>query len=161
MGAEGRWSRIVRARPIQTTAELVQAIGGPAGRYVKGKGGERKRTIHPATRTFQALRIAVNDELGALEQVLPAAINCLAPGGRLGVISFHSLEDRMVKQAFRKAAGKAEVEIGNKYDQWSLPPKSPEPKVKIITKRPIVAEDQERSENPRSRSAKLRFIEKL
>ncbi|MBI2552724.1 16S rRNA (cytosine(1402)-N(4))-methyltransferase RsmH [Candidatus Uhrbacteria bacterium] len=96
--------------------------------------------LHPATRTFQALRIAVNDELGALQAVLPQAVEILHRGGRLAVIAFHSLEDRIVKQFFR---------------QW------PDQKLKILTKKPVVPSDSEIRINPRARSAKMRVIEKL
>ncbi len=96
--------------------------------------------IHPATRTFQALRIEVNDELGALQEVLPQAVDILAPGGRLAVIAFHSLEDRIVKQFFR---------------DW------PDAKLKILTKKPLIAGEEEIKNNPRARSAKLRVIEKV
>lgn len=96
--------------------------------------------LHPATRVFQAMRIAVNDELGALERVLPQAIDALAPGGRLAIIAFHSLEDRIVKHFFKNQKDKV---IG------------------IITKRPIVCGDAEYAENPPARSAKLRVAQKL
>lgn len=96
--------------------------------------------LHPATRAFQAVRIAVNDELGVIERVLPQAIEVLASGGRLVVITFHSLEDRIVKHYFKKHVGKNFI---------------------IITKKPIVASEEEATENPRARSAKLRVIQKL
>lgn len=98
----------------------------------------RTGKIHPATRVFQALRIAVNDEFGAVEQGIAAAIRVLVPGGRLAVISFHSLEDRIVKHAFLESIT-----------------------TKVLTKKPIVATYQEQKDNPRSRSAKLRIVEKL
>lgn len=120
---------------ISTTAELKEIIehSVPAS-YKRGK-------IHPATRTFQALRIAVNDELGAIKEGLAKAADRLNKGGRIVAISFHSLEDRIVKQYF--------VELKNSGN------------FKIITKKPIVAEREELSANPRSRSAKLRVIEKV
>lgn len=109
----------------------------------------RYQRIHPATRTFQALRIAVNGELERLERVLPVAIHALRPGGRLGVISFHSLEDRIVKHSFR---GFVQTPIqtieGNAIT------------VRVVTKRPIVPTEAEQRENPPSRSAKLRIIER-
>ena len=129
--------RIVAARaegPIATTKQLVNIIehAVPAS-YRYGK-------IHPATRTFQAMRIAVNDELGALEQFITDGIASLAPRGRLAIITFHSLEDRIVKHRFRAYANDS---VGT-----------------VITKRPILASEEEVAENPRARSAKLRVFEK-
>ncbi|HXR49591.1 MAG TPA: 16S rRNA (cytosine(1402)-N(4))-methyltransferase, partial [Verrucomicrobiae bacterium] len=95
--------------------------------------------VHPATRTFQALRIAVNDELAQLEKALPIWLELLNPGGRLAIISFHSLEDRLVKKAFSEAAG-------NRYDA----------ELQLLTKRPVTADRTELVHNPRARSAKLR-----
>ncbi|MEB3198739.1 MAG: 16S rRNA (cytosine(1402)-N(4))-methyltransferase RsmH [Candidatus Sericytochromatia bacterium] len=115
-----------------------------------------REPIHPATRAFQALRIAVNDELGMLQRALPQAVRALAPGGRLGVISFHSLEDRIVKRFFQEQA-KACV----------CPPRQPVctcqkvSTLEVLTKKPLVAEPQELSENPRARSAKLRVARRL
>jgi len=112
--------------------------------------------IHPATRTFQALRIAVNDELATIERALPAAIDQLRPGGRLAVISFHSLEDRLVKEAFRLAA-----------TDCICPPKVPvcvcghRASVRLITRKPIEADPAEAEANPRARSARLRVVERL
>ena len=97
--------------------------------------------IHPATRTFQALRIRVNNELGEIQSLLKSAGSLLKPGGRLVLISFHSLEDRLVKDAFREA-GQAKV-------------------LKVLTKKPVVAAEQEQMRNPRSRSAKMRAAEKI
>ncbi|NCN07501.1 16S rRNA (cytosine(1402)-N(4))-methyltransferase RsmH [Candidatus Falkowbacteria bacterium] len=123
---------------IETADMLVQLI---SEQYRKKYRHKSKH--NPATKVFQALRIAVNDEYGNIEQVLPDAINSLAVGGRLAVISFHSGEDRIVKHFFKNAAVKDF------------------PKIKIITKRPIVASDEEVLKNPRSRSAKLRVVEKI
>ncbi|HEU5315180.1 MAG TPA: 16S rRNA (cytosine(1402)-N(4))-methyltransferase RsmH, partial [Chloroflexota bacterium] len=120
-----------RAR-FETTAELARAVASA----VPGRQG---RGIHPATRTFQALRIAVNDELRGLEEALPKTAAALKPGGRLAVISFHSLEDRIVKQFMRGA-----VET-----------------LRPVTKKPLVPTEAEQRSNPRSRSAKLRVAEKL
>lgn len=138
-----------RRKKISTTAELSEIIISALG---KGKIGR----IHPATKTFQALRIAVNNELFNLEYVLPQAIDILNPGGRICVISFHSLEDKIVKSMFRSLAQGClcppEVNVcmcGNK------------PKIKLITKKPIVPGEEEIFVNPRSRSAKLRVAEKL
>ncbi|MEO0926516.1 MAG: 16S rRNA (cytosine(1402)-N(4))-methyltransferase RsmH [Cyanobacteria bacterium J06643_13] len=133
---EERFSRriakkIVQQRPFQTTTELAQAIASTVpGKYRHGR-------IHPATRTFQALRIEVNQELKSLEKFIELAPNWLKPGGKIGIISFHSLEDRIVKHRFR----------GSEL-------------LDVITKKPIVAEREEQRENPRSRSAKLRFAQR-
>lgn len=125
---------IVDARPLDTTQQLAEVV-----RAVMPKGSK----THPATKTFQALRIAVNDELELLRNSLPVWLDLLRPGGRLGVISFHSLEDRIVKQAFQEAAG-------NRYDATAS----------LLTKRPITAERQELVFNPRARSAKFRAVVK-
>ena len=125
---------IVRARPITTTAELAKIVSAAAPAM---KGDK----IHPATRTFQALRIRVNDEMVEIQSLLKSAGSLLKPGGRLVLISFHSLEDRLVKDAFREA-GQAKF-------------------LKIFTKKPVVASEQEQMRNPRSRSAKLRAAEKV
>jgi 16S rRNA (cytosine1402-N4)-methyltransferase len=139
---------IVKARPLHTTRELAEVIRGASPRR-----GER---IHPATRTFQALRIAANEELAALENVLPQALESLSPGGRLAVISFHSLEDRIVKEFFRKQ-GKEQVnppyERIYEVERPAL--------IKEITRRPVVPSETEIQENPRARSAKLRIAEKI
>lgn len=135
--------------PITTTTQLAKLVE----RAVPRKG---KDQIHPATRTFQALRIAVNDELGVLEGFLKASIDALSKGGRLAVISFHSLEDRIVKLAFQIASGKCQC-----------PPRLPicqcgaEKKVEILTKKPMTAGEDERDINPRARSAKLRAVRKI
>jgi len=124
---------IVRARPITTTAELAGIITAVAPSM---KGDK----IHPATRTFQALRIRVNNELGEIQSLLQSAGSLLKPGGRVVLISFHSLEDRLVKDAFRDQA-KAGI-----FD--------------VLTKKPVVATEQESLRNPRSRSAKMRAAER-
>jgi len=124
--------KLLEQRPFQTTTELAEAISYCVPRkYRYGR-------IHPATRTFQALRIAVNQELDVLETLLQKAPDWLAPGGRLAIISFHSLEDRMVKHSLKQ-----------------------NPALKVITKKPITAAEAELEHNPRSRSAKLRVAEKL
>ncbi len=125
---------IVRARPISTTAHLAQVISA-AAHAMKGD------KIHPATRTFQAIRIRVNDELKEIQTLLRSAGSLLKPGGRGVMISFHSLEDRLVKDAFREA-GRDKI-------------------LNVLTKKPIVADDEEQRRNPRSRSAKLRAAEKV
>ena len=128
-----------RRRPIETTGELAELVARALG----GRHGK----IHPATRTFQALRIAVNRELESLEAALPQAVELLAPGGRLAVISFHSLEDRIVKLFFRSESG---------YGGSMQPAR-----LQIITRKPIEAGEQESRANPRSRSAKLRIAERV
>jgi len=140
--------RIVEERPFASTNELAQVIRQAMPR-TKGK-----QSIHPATRVFQALRIAVNDELRTVERVLPDAIELLNPGGRLAVISFHSLEDRIVKHAFKEASTEIVSPPGMVLEEKAA-------EVKLITRKPIVADDDEISRNPRSRSAKLRVVEKL
>jgi 16S rRNA (cytosine1402-N4)-methyltransferase len=116
----------------------------------------RSRTIHPATRTFQALRIAVNHELDNLRRVLADGIDLLAPGGRICVISFHSLEDRIVKQAInRRARGRHLDEAGCDGGREEAPA------LRVITKKPITAQPEELRHNPRARSARLRVAEKL
>jgi 16S rRNA (cytosine1402-N4)-methyltransferase len=121
-----------REARITRTHQLVDVICRSMGVDAQSRPGK----IHPATRTFQALRIAVNDELGALEQFLDQASAALRPGGRLGVIAFHSLEDGVVKRDFRRRKENGEYEL--------------------VNKRPVVAGEAERRSNPRSRSAKLR-----
>jgi 16S rRNA (cytosine1402-N4)-methyltransferase len=143
-------SEIVRRRPLATTCELVEAIRAavpPAYRFGRG---------HPAKRTFQALRIAVNGELDALDRALPAAWSSLRDGGRLAVISFHSLEDRRVKRFL------AELARG-----CVCPPELPvcqcghEPEARLIARRAVRPTEQETERNPRSRSARLRVAQKL
>ena len=137
-------------RPIETTLELVDII-----RSAMPASALREKQ-HPAKRSFQAIRIAVNDELGSVEKVMKDAIPCLNKGGRLAVITFHSLEDRIVKNAMA-AASKG----------CTCPPNFPvcvcgkKPQVKLITRKPIVSGDEELERNPRARSAKLRICEKL
>jgi 16S rRNA (cytosine1402-N4)-methyltransferase len=152
-GEESQSRRIARAivarRPHHTTFDLVAAIESVMPR-------RRTDKIHPATRTFQALRMAVNDELGVIERALPAAIDLLRPGGKLAVISFHSLEDRLVKQAFKLAS-----------TDCICPPKMPvcicghHASVRPLTHKPLIADEAETAVNPRSRSAKLRVVERL
>ncbi|HOX32274.1 MAG TPA: 16S rRNA (cytosine(1402)-N(4))-methyltransferase RsmH [Spirochaetales bacterium] len=143
-----------RSGPVATSgrlAELVRAAVPPSYRHGR---------IHPATRTFQALRIAVNDELGRAERGIARAAGLLAPGGTMAVISFHSLEDRIVKRLFRALAGKA--------IPGSIPgPAEPIPQVggagsfELVTKKPVEPSGEEAARNPASRSAKLRVIRKL
>lgn len=140
---------IVRHRPIHTT----QALAATVAQAVGGRRGDR---IHPATRTFQALRIAVNRELDQLREVLPQALELLRPGGRLAVISFHSLEDRIVKHWMQSEAR-----------DFAHDPYHPMggtdriPTLRVITSKPITPASDEIERNPRSRSAKLRMAERL
>jgi 16S rRNA (cytosine1402-N4)-methyltransferase len=155
-GEEKQWRAaaraIVRARekgPITTTRQLVEVLS-PLIYKKKGKN------INPMTLIFQALRIAVNRELDVLEQALPICVDILVPGGRLAVITFHSLEDRIVKNFFRFCAS-------DKYNTSGIGGvfMDKAPTVKVVTRKPIVPTDREVEMNPRSRSAKLRAIEKL
>lgn len=137
-------------RPIETTLELVDVI-----RSAMPPQALREKQ-HPAKRSFQAIRIAVNDELGAVSRVMDAAISKLNSGGRLAIITFHSLEDRIVKNAMASAA-----------KGCTCPPEFPvcvcgkTPKVKLVSKKPIVSSEEELQRNPRARSAKLRVCEKI
>jgi 16S rRNA (cytosine1402-N4)-methyltransferase len=131
-----------RERPFESTHDLAETVAGALR-------GSRER-IHPATRTFQALRIAVNRELEQLEQALPQAVELLQTGGRLAVISFHSLEDRIVKLFFRAESGYG----GNEAADRPV-------RLRIITRKPIEAGEEERTANPRSRSARLRVAERI
>jgi 16S rRNA (cytosine1402-N4)-methyltransferase len=139
---------IVKARPIQTTGELAAVIQAASPRK-----GDR---IHPATRTFQALRIAVNEELAALENVLPQAVSGLKPTGRLAVISFHSLEDRIVKDFFRSQSRDL---VNPPYER--IYEQERKAVVREIARKPILPSPEEIHANPRARSAKLRIVEKL
>jgi 16S rRNA (cytosine1402-N4)-methyltransferase len=116
----------------------------------------RKSRIHPATKIFQALRIAVNDELADLEIFLQKSVDLLNPGGRLAIISFHSLEDRRVKKFFRVNAGGC---ICPK--EFPVCVCGKEPRLKIITRKPIISGEEELNQNPRARSAKLRIVERV
>jgi 16S rRNA (cytosine1402-N4)-methyltransferase len=148
---------IIRARPLGTTEELAEVVS-------RALGGKRGQRTHPATQVFQALRIAVNDELGALADVLPQTVELLADGGRLAVITFHSLEDRIVKQFIqretrdciceldartRRTLGAAACTCGHRAT------------LRAVTKKPIVPAEDEIKFNPRSRSAKLRIAERI
>jgi len=138
---------IVQARPLHTTAALAEVVRRAAGR----SSGH----IHPATRTFQALRIAVNGELQAIEEVLPQAVQALAPGGRLAVIAFHSLEDRIVKHFFRRESRDCICPPGQPVCTCGHIATLVE-----ITRHPVEASDTEKHDNPRARSARLRVAEK-
>jgi 16S rRNA (cytosine1402-N4)-methyltransferase len=150
-GEEQQARRITRAiiqnRPILTTGQLAAIIEKAIG---------RRGAIHPATRTFQALRIAVNAELDNLQEVLPQIVEALEPGGRAAIISFHSLEDRIVKHFFQQES-----------KDCICPPEQPtctcghRASLKILTRHPVEASEQEKKENPRARSAKLRIVERI
>jgi len=156
-GEEPGWRRIAGAiaqarerREIATTEELAGLIERAL------PGATRRRTVHPAARTFQALRIAVNDELGAIERALPQALRALAPSARLVTIAYHSLEDRLVKHAFREWA-----------KACTCPPEFPvcrcggKPLVEVLTKKPVRPGAPEVAANPRARSARLRACRRL
>jgi 16S rRNA (cytosine1402-N4)-methyltransferase len=151
-GEEKRSRRIADAiianRPLESTEALADIIAGVLGR-------SRKR-IHPATLTFQALRIAVNNELEALRVFLPQALEVLKPGGRLAIIAFHSLEDRIVKQFFRKESSDCICPV-----EVPLCVCGHTARIKEISRRPIRPEEIEINQNPRARSAKLRVAEKI
>jgi 16S rRNA (cytosine1402-N4)-methyltransferase len=138
---------IVAARPLYTTKELAAVVEGAVG---------RRGRIHPATRTFQALRIVVNDELATIEAVLPQAVEILAPGGRLAVISFHSLEDRIAKRFLRRESRDcicpAEMPVCACDHRATL---------RVITRKPIRPTAEEVAANPRARSARLRVAERV
>lgn len=151
-GEEPRARKIARAiiaareaGKISTTAELAKAIAEAAPSHER---------IHPATRAFQALRIKVNDELGEIERALPKAFAALENGGVMAAISFHSLEDRIVKKFFKKAAGRPEDRFDTSFvqDRVKL--------AELLTRKPILPSEEETANNPRSRSAKLRAIRK-
>ncbi|KGL44749.1 16S rRNA (cytosine(1402)-N(4))-methyltransferase RsmH [Listeria sp. SHR_NRA_18] len=135
--------------PIETTGELVDAIKAAIPAPARRKGG------HPAKRVFQAIRIAVNDELGAVEDSLKEAMDLLKPGGRISVITFHSLEDRITKQMFTEEAKGPELPPG-----LPIIPDEYKPKMKLVTRKPILPSEEELAENNRARSAKLRVVER-
>jgi 16S rRNA (cytosine1402-N4)-methyltransferase len=126
---------LVASRPVKTTTKLAEIVA---------RAWPGHSRVHPATRTFQALRIAVNDELRQVKEALPVLLNLLAPDGRLAVITFHSLEDRIVKQTFAEMAG-------DRYDS----------EFRLLTRRPLQPSPEELVSNPRARSAKLRAVAKI
>jgi 16S rRNA (cytosine1402-N4)-methyltransferase len=153
---EERFSRPIARRIVETRGAAPIARADALARLVASVVHGRPGGVHPATRVFQALRIAVNDELGSLEAALPAAVETLRPGGRLAIISFHSLEDRIVKQFFQR-----------EQRGCVCPPEAPqcvcgrEPRLRIITRHPLAPSEAEVEANPRARSAKLRVAERL
>jgi 16S rRNA (cytosine1402-N4)-methyltransferase len=153
---EERYSRRIAAAIVaaRETARITRCsqLAAIVSRAIRGRGS---RPIHPATRTFQALRIAVNQELEGLEEFFMNALSFLKPGGRLVVISFHSLEDRMVKRAFRMLAGHCVCD--RPVDLCSCPRQE---RAHVLTQRPLTAGDAELAVNPRARSAKLRALER-
>ncbi|MGH2523527.1 MAG: 16S rRNA (cytosine(1402)-N(4))-methyltransferase RsmH [Anaerolineales bacterium] len=174
-------ARAIRAaRPLRSTRQLAEVVA-------KAAGGRHEK-IHPATRTFQALRIAVNEELESVEQALPIALGLLKPGGRLAVIAFHSLEDRIVKQFFRQQAsfsyahappgappslrpghgvsaakrrGRVPYGDGDRLGADEESGAKFVPQLREVTRKPIVASDEEIARNPRARSARLRIVERV
>lgn len=152
-GEERRWKEAAKAivaarrkKPIETTTELAEILSAAIGRS--------KKKLHPATLVFQALRISVNRELDSVKEGVSEAIEMLAPGGRIGVISFHSLEDRIVKNLFRAASKpiKKMIELRETHIF---------PMLKLLTKKPLTPSLQESRNNRRARSAKLRVAEKM
>ncbi|WOO43544.1 16S rRNA (cytosine(1402)-N(4))-methyltransferase RsmH [Rubellicoccus peritrichatus] len=155
-GEESRWRKVVDAiidargtDSLKTTTNFAALIEANVGSF------SYRSKIHPATRTFQGIRIAVNDELGVIERGLPAAFEKLIPGGVLVAISFHSLEDRIVKRLFKRLAGRPE------HGRDSRPQDERVRLAELLTRKPVTASDEEVASNPRSRSAKLRAIRKL
>jgi len=156
-GEEPRWRAVVTAimqargtEHLSDIQKLAALVARTAARDPRGRGSK----IHPATRTFQGIRIAVNRELEALEQVLPAAFSKLADGGVLAVISFHSLEDRIVKRFFNQCAGRP------LHGRDSTPQQERVKKAELLTRKPLFPSEEETRENPRARSARLRALQK-
>jgi 16S rRNA (cytosine1402-N4)-methyltransferase len=139
---------IVAARPFNSTLQLAELVAKVVGNPPGSK-------LHPATLTFQALRIAVNDELDSIENTVPQAVESLSQGGRLAVISFHSLEDRIVKNLFRDYSRELRDE------NHPMAPVIRSPMTRLVHRKPVVPDEKEIQENPRARSAKLRVVERL
>ena len=150
---------IVKARPLRTTRELVaviESVSPRRGSFDTASDRRTVRRVHPATRTFQALRIAVNEELTSIEEVLPQAVAALRPAGRIAVISFHSLEDRIVKEFFREQSKDL---VNPPYER--IYEEERKATLKEVNRKPMVPSEDEIKNNPRARSAKLRIAEKL
>ena len=177
-GEERHWKKFARVivqervvQPIDTTLQLADLISRHTRVAKKRRGGSRggagKKSIHPATKIFQAVRIEVNGELDAIDAALPPMIESLRADGRIGVISFHSLEDRRVKHTFLEYSGerKGSVEKLTKMERYSgIAPEASEEKtavLRMLKRKPTTASIEEMELNPRSRSAKYRWAEKL
>lgn len=142
---------IIKARPVNTTFELVEIV--KSSLPIK----ELKKVGHPAKQTFQAIRIEVNDELNALKEMLKDALTTLNVNGRIVVITFHSLEDRIVKNIFKEASSVS----GSRHNVYTLPSEKDEPAFKLVNSKVIVPSEEEIEKNHRSKSAKMRVIERI
>jgi 16S rRNA (cytosine1402-N4)-methyltransferase len=156
LGEEQSCRRIARAIGREREVARIETTARLAAIVERAKGGRKGKRAHPATKTFQAIRMRVNGELDAVESGVEAAIRLLKPGGRLVVISFHSLEDRLVKQIMARHAGRW-VSLQQGGDRWEgeMPP------LRKLTRKPVTAGEQESVENRRARSAKLRAVERV
>jgi 16S rRNA (cytosine1402-N4)-methyltransferase len=154
-GEEQRWRRVVAAIEAARGTDRLDRTLAFAALVEEALGGRRpKDRIHPATRTFQGVRIAVNRELAVIEAALPVAFDKLCDSGRIAAISFHSLEDRIVKRFFRRMAGRPEHGRDSRPGQFRIR------RAEMVTRKPVVADEEEIARNPRARSAKLRVLEK-
>jgi 16S rRNA (cytosine1402-N4)-methyltransferase len=154
-GEEPRWRRVVAAIEAARGSDRLDRTLAFAGLVEEALGGRRPMDrIHPATRTFQGIRIAVNRELAVIEAALPVAFNKLCDGGRVAAISFHSLEDRIVKRFFRRMAGRPEHGRDSRPGQFRIR------QAEMVNRKPVIADEEEINRNPRARSAKLRVLEK-